>query len=230
MRVRAISATASALLVATLGLTGCEGNKGDNAGGEKPTSSASATSKGSEGKGDSGSGSGNDGKGNGGSGKSNSGNSDNGDISGSGGGDGAGQDEAPPCTNDITDVSFALGEEGSETEYATSHVTIENITDETCLITGGIEFSAEDAVMVDNAELSDKPIEVGPGMSVSAPVAYPDVPQGGEDPDSCLQASEVQVALPDEEYRNVDVTDDSGDVGVFSVCQADEVSLGELTP
>ncbi|MFG2196878.1 hypothetical protein [Streptomyces sp. NPDC048639] len=231
MRVRAISATA--LLVASLGLTACEGNKGDNAGGEKPASSASATSKGSEGKDSGGSGSGS-GAGKGDSGKGDSGKGDTGGSSTSGGGDtGAdGDGQAPPCSNDIADASFVLGKEGSDSEFAEAFVTIENITDETCLITGGITLSAEDYVMVDNAELSDKPIEVGPNMSVSAPVEFPDVPIGEDNPeDGCFQSDKVQVGLlPEDEDLSVDVTDGDGEPAMFNVCDADEVSLGELAP
>ncbi|MEU6083373.1 hypothetical protein [Streptomyces sp. NPDC047108] len=215
--------------MASLGLTACEGNKGDNAGGDKPASSEAATSKGSEGKGDGGgsdAGKGDSGKGE--AGKGDSGNGGTGGGSGSGGDDADGAGEAPPCTNDITEATFNLGKEGSDTEYAEAFVTIENITDETCLLNGGIMLSAEDYVMVDNEDLTDGPIEVGPNMSVSATVDYPDYLHDDGDDMKCFQADQVQIGLPEDEDRTVDVADESGEGRMFSVCDADEVTLGEF--
>ncbi|MEU6083011.1 DUF4232 domain-containing protein [Streptomyces sp. NPDC047108] len=235
MRVRAIPAAASALLVATLSLTACEGNKDDNAGSQKPASSASATSKGNQGKDNGGSGSGN---GDNGGSSSGGGSATGGDT----GGDGTGEDAPGACTSENTEAAFFTGVPGSGQGggKAQAIVRITNTSDKTCTIVGPTTLSASDqnggpeAVNVDNGvDGGGEGLDVPPGDPVAAMVEYWDSGDDGRGGTECpWEASEVGIALPDDDSRTVPVQEGAEgmepEAGVFTVCNVDEVTFEEF--
>ncbi|MET8249228.1 DUF4232 domain-containing protein [Streptomyces sp. NPDC005202] len=222
MRLRTITATAAVVMVAGLGLTACSSNNGDKAAStndsttsaspgtavsgeaaKSATGAAASTAKGSTTGGKSG--------------KRGTG------TGGTGGG------TVAACTTKTTKAQFvASATHASESEPAAATIKITNISGRTCTIVGASSLTAKDdqnkadPIEADNSRGGTDAVDLKPGATATATVLYTDLnfdgsPSGREV--CAVQASKVQIALPKDVARTVQVTKANGASGVFSVCR-----------
>ncbi|MFJ3902971.1 DUF4232 domain-containing protein [Streptomyces sp. NPDC090025] len=162
-----------------------------------------------------------------------------GGASASGGSTGGSGDsyDTVACTTKNTSVTFtASAHHASEHQPASAVVKVTNVSKKTCTIVGASTLTAKDdqgkadPVMVDNAENGTDAVDIKPGASVTARVAYTDLNFEGSASarEVCpVQASTIEFALPKDGNATVKVTKADGSAGVFNVCRtgADEVAL-----
>ncbi|MFJ7075369.1 DUF4232 domain-containing protein [Streptomyces sp. NPDC098781] len=234
MRMRArISTTAAVFALSALALTACGGNDdskpaADGASAGASASAGSGSSGGSDSSGSASSGSGSKSKGTG-TGGSGTGGKDS--ASGTGGGDGGDGGATSACSTKNTQVKFVQSaHHASEQQAATGYIEVTNTSNATCTIVGATTLTAKDdqgksePVETDNAGNGTDAVDVKAGGSAKAWVAYTDLNFEGSASgrEVCaVQASTVEIALPDDVARSVKVTKDGGAAGSFNVCGTD---------
>jgi hypothetical protein len=145
-----------------------------------------------------------------------------------------GEDPGTPvssCTTKTTVVRFvASAAHATESEPAAATVEVTNTSDATCVIVGATALTAKDdqgkaaPVETDNSAAGPDSVDLRPHASVTADVLYTDLNFEGTPSarEVCpVQASRVEIALPDDVARTVKVTKGDGTPGVFNVCGRD---------
>ncbi|MEU6084376.1 DUF4232 domain-containing protein [Streptomyces sp. NPDC047108] len=214
MRRRAGIITAGSVLLAAVSLTACGPEDGKAADSGKSSSSPASSEGKTGGQGDEN-----------GSGKEN----------GSGGGSGD-SEAADSCTTENTELTFVVVKHGNEMEDAKSELRLTNTGSNTCTIVGFSTLNAKDitgkpaTVATDNMDANNDAVDVAPGKSAVATVEYPDFANDGTGSEECpLEAHEVEIALPKDESRTVEVTREGGEMSSFSVCAPDKVKFGAFS-
>ncbi|MDT9687264.1 DUF4232 domain-containing protein [Streptomyces sp. P9(2023)] len=219
------ASTAAALVLAGLSLTACGGDadKADKAGGATTSATASASASASASAGASGSADSSTG---GPATKSPSKGTSNG--GGSTGGDGG---ATSACTTKNTSVAFIVSaQHANEHEPAAATVKVTNTSKATCTIVGATTLVAKDdqgkaePISADTSRNGTDAVDIEPGASAVAYVSYADLNMEGTGSarEVCaVQASTVEIALPDDEGRNVKVAKADGSAGTFNVCGPD---------
>ncbi|MET9734812.1 DUF4232 domain-containing protein [Streptomyces sp. NPDC006458] len=211
MRVRqTVIAAASAALVATLALTGCQDGKSkrhSSSSGKKHRAGAHSDSDDDAGQG-------------------------TGTGSGSGGASGT---PVSACTTATTTLTFvAAADHATESEPAAATVKLTNTSSEPCAVVGAVTLTARDdqnksgPVETDNSAAATDSVDIAPGATATAEVLYTDVNFEGSASarEVCgVQASKVEIALPDDVGRQVEVVDGGGSAATFAVCEP-EVTFG----
>ncbi|MFJ9853180.1 DUF4232 domain-containing protein [Streptomyces sp. NPDC101150] len=205
MRARIVT-TAAVFALSALALTGCGGNSDDSKkAGDESSASASSESPSKE------SGSG---------GASTGGNA--GDQ-----GDGA----TAACTTKNTRLQFIQSpDHASQQKPAQGTLSVTNTSKTPCTIVGAVTLTAKDdqgkagPIETDNTEGGTDAVDVKPGGTAQASVAYTDLnfdgsPSGREI--CAVQATKVEIALPKDVGRTVKVIKDGGAPGSFNVCGKD---------
>ncbi|MFE1443327.1 DUF4232 domain-containing protein [Streptomyces sp. NPDC058739] len=212
MRVRhTVIAAASAALVVTLALTGCQDSKSKSHG-------SSSGKKRAHGGAHSGS------------------DDDSAQGSGSSGGaDGVSGTPVSACTTATTTLTFVVAAaHATASEPATATVKLTNTSAQPCAVVGAVTLTARDdqdksaPVETDSAAAGTDSVTVAPGATATAEVRYTDLNFEGSASarEVCaVQASKVEIALPDDVGREVQAVDGAGSSAVFSVCDP-EVTLG----
>ncbi|WP_405585791.1 DUF4232 domain-containing protein [Streptomyces sp. NBC_01092] len=227
MRARArISTTAAVFALSALALTACGGNDDSKADGDKTSASASASTGSSSGNS---AGSASKTKGTGTGGGASTGDKDT--SSGTGGDNGGDGGATSACSTKNTEVAFVQsGEHAGEQAPATGYIQVTNTSNAPCTIVGATTLTAKDdqgkaaPIETDNAGNGTDAVDVKAGGTAKAYVAYTDVNFEGSASgrEVCaVQASKVEIALPDDVARTVNVTKDGGAAGSFNVCTTD---------
>ncbi|MFG2881867.1 sigma-70 family RNA polymerase sigma factor [Streptomyces sp. NPDC048297] len=153
------------------------------------------------------------------------------DTSASGGGSGGSGGVTSACTTKNTQIQFIQSaHHASEQQAATGAIRVTNTSKATCTIVGAVTLTAKDdqgkadPVETDNSESGTDAVDIEPGATAQAWVAYTDLnfdgsPSGREV--CAVQASKVEIALPKDMARTVRVTKDGGAPGSFDVCGND---------
>lgn len=138
------------------------------------------------------------------------------------------------CTTKNTKVTFTASPfHASEQQAATATVKVTNTSGVTCTIVGASTLTAKDdqdkaqPIETDNHENGTDAVDLKPGASAQARVAYKDLNFDGSESarEVCaVQASTVEIALPKDVARSVQVTKTNGSAGIFNVCDP-EVSF-----
>ncbi|MFD7322482.1 DUF4232 domain-containing protein [Streptomyces sp. NPDC059875] len=222
--------TAAAIVLAGLSLTACGDDKSaDKAAGDGPSATASASgsastsASASASASSSASGSGSNASSSGGS---SSGTSSAGTSTGGGTGGATGA-----CTTKNTALTFiASAHHASEQEPAGATIKVTNTSKATCTIVGASTLVAKDdqakaePISADNSKNGTDAVDIKPGASAEAMVMYQDLNFEGSASarEVCaIQASTVEIALPDDEGRSVKVTKADGSAATFNVCGPD---------
>ncbi|MEV6314319.1 DUF4232 domain-containing protein [Streptomyces sp. NPDC051776] len=221
MRMRALTAATGAALLATLTLTACgPEDSGDASGSGKMASPSEADSSGDV------------------KGPASGGSSANGDADTSTGGndgDGEGGDALVSCTTKTTEVRFlASATNATDLEPAKGTVLVRNTSSAPCTLTGPTNLTAKDdkgkdgSLSTDNSAAGSDAVDIPAHGQVAAVVEYTDTPSDGTgSPEACpVKASEVEIALPKDEARGVQVTEEGGAPARFTVCAPAKVKFG----
>lgn len=219
VRIR-ISAGAAVFALSALALTGCGSGDDDSKGsGDGTSASASATSGSDSGAPTS--------KETGSGGTATAGKS--GTPATSGGGNGGGVTSA--CTTKNTQMTFIqAAQHATQQAPAQGSIEVTNTSKATCTIVGAVTLTAKDdqgkadPVETDNSKSGTDAVDVKPGGTAKAAVAYTDLNFEGSQSarEVCaVQASKVEIALPKDVARTVKVTKDGGAPGTFNVCGKD---------
>ncbi|ANP55689.1 hypothetical protein J2Z21_005664 [Streptomyces griseochromogenes] len=225
MSVRArISAGAAVFALSALALTGCGNSDDDSSKGatDGTSASASATSGSDSGAPTS--------KETGSGGSATAGKSGAPATGGTNGGtNGGGVTSA--CTTKNTRINFVqAAQHASQQAPAQGSIEVVNTSKSTCTIVGAVTLTAKDdqgkadPVETDNSKSGTDAVDVKPGGTAKASVAYTDLNFEGSQSarEVCaVQASTVEIALPKDVGRTVKVTKDSGAQGTFNVCGKD---------
>ncbi|MEV6318753.1 DUF4232 domain-containing protein [Streptomyces sp. NPDC051776] len=224
MRRRAGTITAGAVLLAAVSLTACGPEEGKAAyNGESSSSSDAASSEGKTGGQGKENGSGN--------------NTGSGKEDGSGGGSGD-SEVAESCTTKNTELGFVVVQHSNDRQDAKAELRVTNTGSRTCTIVGVTVFMAKDitgkpaTVEIDNTGTGVDAVDVAPGKSAVATVKYIDHNNDGTGSEECaLEAHEVQVALPLDDTRSVEVkrAGEGGEMASFMACAPDKVKLGAFS-
>ncbi|MFG2193401.1 DUF4232 domain-containing protein [Streptomyces sp. NPDC048639] len=232
MPMRALTAAAGAALLATLTLTACGSeDSGDASGGGRTTSSLpSDDPEDSEHSGDNGKGPTTSGPGA----TVDTDTSTGG--SGDDGGAGTGGYALVSCTTNTTEVKFlASAANATDAGPAKGTVLVRNISSAPCTLSGATTLTAKDdqdrhgSVSTDNAAAGPYAIDIPAHGQVSAVVGYLDSVFDGKGKGAvacAVKASEVEIALPEDEARGVQVTEENGDPAHFTVCAPRKVTFG----
>ncbi|MDX2646389.1 DUF4232 domain-containing protein [Streptomyces sp. PA03-1a] len=139
------------------------------------------------------------------------------------------------CTAGTTAVRFlAATVHATASQPAVARVEVTNTSGAPCTLTGATTLTARDdqdkaaPVEADNSAAGTGAVELRGGTTAVADVRYTDLNVEGTPSarEVCpVQASRVQVALPDDVARTVEVTTADGTPAVFSVC-GDGVRFG----
>jgi hypothetical protein len=130
-----------------------------------------------------------------------------------------------------TTASFvAAAAHASESEPAAATVKITNAPDKPCTIVGATTLTAKDdhgksaPVETDNSAGGTEAVDLAPRATATAEVLYTDLNFEGSQSarDVCaLQASEVDIALPDDTAGTVVVVNAAASPTTFNVCGTD---------
>jgi hypothetical protein len=221
MRAR-IATTAAVFALSALALTGC-GNSDSSSDGKAAGDQTSATATAP-------SGSASDtptSKETGSGGSASGGGSDTSASGGNSGGGGV----TSACTTKNTRIQFVQSaQHASEQQPAQGAIKVTNTSKATCTIVGAVTLTAKDdqgkadPVETDNSKSGTDAVDVKPGATAQAWVAYTDLNFEGSESgrEVCaVQASKVEIALPKDVARTVQVTKDGGAPGSFDVCGKD---------
>ncbi|MFE0630468.1 DUF4232 domain-containing protein [Streptomyces sp. NPDC058864] len=142
---------------------------------------------------------------------------------------------ASACTAGTTEVRFLVAAvHATEWQPAVARVEVTNTSGATCTLAGATTLTAKDdqgkaaPVRTDNAAAGTEPVDLGPHATAVADVRYTDLNFEGTPSarEVCaVQASRVEIALPDDVARTVAVTGADGAPAVLSVC-GEQVSFG----
>ncbi|MFG2196792.1 DUF4232 domain-containing protein [Streptomyces sp. NPDC048639] len=220
MRRRAGIITAGTVLLAAVSLTACGPEDGKAADSGK-SSSSSASSEGKTG----------------GQGEENGSNQDTGSGKENGSDGGSGDSEAiDSCTTKNTELGFVVVKHGSDLKDAQSELRLTNTGSNPCTIVGFSTLNAKDitgkpaTVKTDNMDANNDAVDLAPGKTAVATVEYPDFANDGTGSEECpLEAHEVEIALPKDESRTVEVTREGGEMASFMVCAPDKVKFGAFS-
>ncbi|MFI1362984.1 DUF4232 domain-containing protein [Streptomyces griseochromogenes] len=226
MSVRArISAGAAVFALSALALTGCGNSDDDSSKGatDGTSASASATSGSDSGAPTS--------KETGSGGSATAGKSGAPATGGANGGGDNGGGVTSACTTKNTRINFVqAAQHASQQAPAQGSIEVVNTSKSTCTIVGAVTLTAKDdqgkadPVETDNSKNGTDAVDVKPGGTAKASVAYTDLNFEGSQSarEVCaVQASTVEIALPKDVGRTVKVTKDSGAQGTFNVCGKD---------
>jgi hypothetical protein len=139
-----------------------------------------------------------------------------------------GQTGTVACTTKNTRVRFIASPfHANEEEPASATVKVTNTSHARCTIVGPSVLTAKDdqgkatPITADNAADSKDAVDLKPGATATASVEYADVNFQGTASarGTCaVQASKVELALPDDTARAVRVTKSNGTAAIFNVC------------
>ncbi|MGW2014861.1 DUF4232 domain-containing protein [Streptomyces sp. NPDC001927] len=122
---------------------------------------------------------------------------------------------------------MASAHHASEQEPAAATVKVTNTSQATCTLVGASTLVAKDdqgkaePISADTSANGTDAVDIKPGASATATVLYVDLNLEGSASarEVCaIQASTVEIALPDDEGRTVKVTKANGSAGTFNVC------------
>ncbi|MEU6083958.1 DUF4232 domain-containing protein [Streptomyces sp. NPDC047108] len=245
MRMRALTAAAAVSMLSTLTLTACGSEDSGTASGPKDTASRASSdapsSSDEAGSSEAGSLEATVGDGKGfASGGGSAGGTDT-STGGTRGNDGDGTGGAlVSCTTKTTEVTFlASAQHATDRRPAKATVRVRNTSSSPCTLTGAATLTAKDdrhkdgSVQVDNSDAWPDAVDIPARGHVSAAVEYIDSPSDGNGKgkgkgrDSCpITASEVEIALPQDEARGVQVRTEGGEPARFTVCAPEKATLG----
>jgi hypothetical protein len=123
---------------------------------------------------------------------------------------------------------IASAHHATEQEPAAATVKVTNTSDAPCTIVGASTLTAKDdqgkadPVSADTAGNGTDAVDIKPGSTAEATVLYTDLNFEGTASarETCsVQASKVEIALPDDVGRTVGVTKADGSPAVFNVCR-----------
>jgi hypothetical protein len=202
-----ISAATAVFALSALALTGCgNGDAGAKTADDKPSATASTSSASSAPSASTSAASGT-----------------------AGGNDNSGITQA--CSTKNTGLRFIQSaQHASQQQPAQAAIEVTNTSKATCVIVGAVTLTAKDdqgkaaPVSADNAGSGTDGVDVKPGATAKASVAYTDLNFDGSASgrEICaVQASTVEFALPKDVGRTVKVTKDDGTAGSFDVCGKD---------
>ncbi|MGW0997752.1 DUF4232 domain-containing protein [Streptomyces sp. NPDC002523] len=153
------------------------------------------------------------------------------DTSASGGNSGGSGGITPACSTRNTRIQFVQSaQHASEQQPAQGAIKVTNTSKSICTIVGAVTLTAKDdqgkadPVETDNSKSGTDAVDVRPGATAQAWVAYTDLNFDGSESgrEVCaVQASKVEIALPKDVARTVQVTKDGGAAGSFDVCGKD---------
>ncbi|KUN07092.1 hypothetical protein AQI95_11050 [Streptomyces yokosukanensis] len=222
MRAR-IATTAAVFALSALALTGC-GSSGNDSKPATDQTSASAS-------GAADSASGTPASKESGSGGSAAGGTAAATTGGSAGGSGSGGGATSACTTKNTRLRFLqAAQHATPQKPAQGAIEVTNTSKSICTIVGAVTLTAKDdqgkadPVETDNSQGGTDAVDVGPGATAQAWVTYTDLNFEGSASarETCpVQASKVEIALPKDVGRTVDVVKDGGAAGIFNVCGKD---------
>ncbi|MFF7209932.1 DUF4232 domain-containing protein [Streptomyces sp. NPDC008238] len=142
---------------------------------------------------------------------------------------------ASACTAGTTTVRFvAAGVHATVWQPAVGRVEVTNTSGATCTLAGATTLTARDdqgkaaPVRTDNSAAGTDAVDLRPHATAVADVRYTDVNFEGTPSarEVCaVQASRVEIALPDDVARTVGVTGADGAPAVLSVC-GEQVGFG----
>lgn len=131
------------------------------------------------------------------------------------------------CSTKNTEVTFiASAHHASEQEPAAATVKVTNTSDARTIVGASVltakdEQGKAEPISADTAGNGTDAVGVKPGGTAEAMVLYTDLNFEGTASarETCaVQASEVEIALPDDVGRSVQVTKADGSAGIFNVC------------
>ncbi|MFG2789703.1 DUF4232 domain-containing protein [Streptomyces sp. NPDC048419] len=150
---------------------------------------------------------------------------------GTGGSAQGGDGTIAACTTRTTKAAFvAAARHATQSKPATGTVKITNTSSKPCTIVGASSLVAKDdqgksePIEVDNHAAGTDAVDVAPGATAAASVNYTDLNFEGTESarETCgVQASKVEIALPKDAGRTVQVTSAKGSAAVFNVCGTD---------